>query len=292
MYDGENLPHGWIKISDPQEAQCAVRTHGALYCAAPEALEEITRLPRIAADRGESLTRRLAETGDAMVTPLGNALRALCREKGYDDRAVRDLCAFLRLFRNLCDLARIDRCLLRFEQEAIDLNGWTSALAEAIRPRLAERKRNLHVELAEQTGWVVCDGEKLLRCALNLISNAIQFSADGDKVLLRTERGPVGMVFSVQDDGRGMSKAQARHLFSGRASMDGPLPGNGRGVGLAVTRRFVEGMRGRLTVSGALGKGTCASILLPAVDAACICTGAVHPAIPEVEMAIELSTVR
>ncbi len=291
MYHGENLPYGWIKMTDPQEAQRFVQAHGALYCAAPEVLEKINRLPRIAADKDERLTRRLAETGDAMVAPLGDALKTMCRERGCNDEAVHDLCIFLRLFRNLCDLARIERCLLRFGQEAIDLNSWTSALAKAIGTRLTACNRELQVDLAQQTGWIVCDGDKLLRCALNLISNAIQFSTDGGKIVLHTERSAQGMILTVQDDGRGMGKAQARRLLSGRASLDGPLPGNGRGIGLAVTRRFVEGMRGHLEVDSALGKGTRVSILLPAVDAACICTGAVHPTIPETELKIELSTV-
>jgi signal transduction histidine kinase/ActR/RegA family two-component response regulator len=134
-------------------------------------------------------------------------------------------------------------------------------LEEALEPALASaraRAEDRAVLRVEVRGvlWVSAQKEPLVQVLSNLLVNAVQaipatrtgtvcFSAaeEGDRVRL-----------VVEDDGVGMSEEELRHVFEPFYSTK--APGMGTGLGLAVARNLVEGMRGSLRFESELGRGT------------------------------------
>jgi|GEM_PF-398866 len=109
------------------------------------------------------------------------------------------------------------------------------------------------------------DREAILLIVRNLLSNAIKFSRRGGTVLIRAQEEKGEWLLAVRDDGIGMDDTQLRLLFDD-ASLD-TLPGTegekGAGLGLMVSRRFLQLSGGRLRVESAPGKGSTFYIHLP-----------------------------
>ena len=113
--------------------------------------------------------------------------------------------------------------------------------------------------------FVRADREAILLIVRNLLSNAIKFSRRGGTVFIRAREEEGEWLLAVRDDGVGMGETQLRLLFDD-ASLD-TLPGTegekGAGLGLMVSRRFLQLSGGRLRVESAPGEGSTFYIHVP-----------------------------
>ncbi len=292
MDHAKRIPQGWIEIKEAGEAIRLLQENGVLYCAAPDVADQMAALPRLSAQKEERLLGRIADLSASIEEPLERVVDASLRGE-WTGEASRGARIGLRLVRNILDLARLDYCRLHFAQEPIELVEWFSRLAESCRPRIADRDRRLVRVLPDaERCWVLGDADKLARCVLNLISNAIRFTGPGGEIALKLESVGSDAVMTVEDTGCGMDKSQMRRLFTrSDVSREAPAPGMGQGIGMAVVRAFAEGMRGRVAVKSALGRGTSVSIRLPRLCEADVCTGALPKIVSQRTLAIELSTL-
>jgi signal transduction histidine kinase len=115
--------------------------------------------------------------------------------------------------------------------------------------------------------FVPCPSQLLQSIAENLLSNAIKYSAGWPqaKVVVRVRREQKEALLEVEDNGRGMSEASQHALFQPffRAPEATGLPGHG--LGLATTKRLVEGHGGSIQVRSELNRGTRVSVRFPLV---------------------------
>jgi signal transduction histidine kinase len=114
-----------------------------------------------------------------------------------------------------------------------------------------------------------CRGDlfRLRQALLNLLSNAIKFTPAGGHVTLTAQRDDAGrLVIAVQDTGRGIAAADMPKLFQPFAQAGHLLarPAEGTGLGLVLTRRFVEMHGGVTWLESHEDAGTTAYIALPA----------------------------
>lgn len=113
------------------------------------------------------------------------------------------------------------------------------------------------------------DSQRLTQVLVNLLSNAIKFTEQGEVVLsveeVEEKDGISHLRFSVRDTGIGMTAKQVKRLFTPFRQGDASIGRRygGTGLGLTISRRFVELMGGRITVSSSPGKGTEFSFVLP-----------------------------
>ncbi len=143
--------------------------------------------------------------------------------------------------------------------EALDL---VAPLAEA--RRIVVSVIDEHDDL-----WVLADVQRLRQVLLNLLSNAIKYNAEGGRVQIRVRRGDEGQVhIAVADDGPGIAPDLLVRLFTPFDRL-GAEQGNveGTGLGLALSRAFVEAMGGTLGVQSTPGTGSVFTIELPAGEA-------------------------
>ena len=119
-----------------------------------------------------------------------------------------------------------------------------------------------------EEGWVDGDARRLRQLFLNIITNAIKYTARGGKVEFSLSQRVGGEIaFTVRDSGIGISAADLGHVFDrfwradrarSRASERG-----GFGLGLAISQWIAQAHGGRITVQSRLGRGSVFAVTLP-----------------------------
>jgi signal transduction histidine kinase len=93
---------------------------------------------------------------------------------------------------------------------------------------------------------VLADGSQLAEVFRNLITNAVKFSPDGSPVAVASRRVKTDWLFSVRDEGIGIDRAYADRIFGVFERLHGHDEYPGTGMGLAICKRIVERLGGRI----------------------------------------------
>jgi CheY-like chemotaxis protein len=137
------------------------------------------------------------------------------------------------------------------------------------RVRTDEKKLSFSVEMiGDVPQYIVTDINKLRQVFINVLGNAVKFTAQGGVALrVRTDRaGPTGPLLHVEieDTGPGISLDEQDKLFRHfEQTKSGQQTGTGTGLGLAISREFVRLMGGEITLTSQSGKGSTFFINLP-----------------------------
>lgn len=141
------------------------------------------------------------------------------------------------------------------------------ALLAEVRRLLAiqagEKGLSLTIQVASGTPWaIVCDRAHLRDVLLNLVGNAVKFTAAGTVVItVRAaieDEDPALLRFEVIDTGIGVAPAVSKRIFEQFVQADGSIMNRygGTGLGLAICRRLVDLMRGEIGVDSSPGQGS------------------------------------
>jgi signal transduction histidine kinase len=134
-----------------------------------------------------------------------------------------------------------------------------------IRERAQRHGIALGLEVDQQLGEFSGDERKFKQIMLNLLSNAVKFTPDGGKVDVsaRKENGQVEV--AVRDTGIGIAPEDQAVVFEEfrQVGRDGTRKAEGTGLGLALTRRFVELHGGAIRLDSTPGQGSTFSFTLP-----------------------------
>jgi len=146
------------------------------------------------------------------------------------------------------------------------VSGLVSRAAALVAPLAHTRGVELQTECNNFALVVDGDGGQLERAIVNVIDNAVKFTAAGGRVAVTTE-GPTDghIAVHVSDNGIGIPADDIPHLcarFFRAANVQGAAIA-GVGLGLAITDRVVRGHDGHITIDSTLGKGTTVTVLLP-----------------------------
>ncbi|WP_457393363.1 sensor histidine kinase, partial [Roseateles sp. P5_E1] len=108
------------------------------------------------------------------------------------------------------------------------------------------------------------DVGRLHQCLLNLLTNAIKYNRPGGWARIAVTGDSQAVAIAVSDNGFGMDALQRQHLFEPFNRLGRQLGSTpGAGLGLMITRQFVEAMNGQLRVESEPGQGSCFTISLP-----------------------------
>jgi PAS domain S-box-containing protein len=110
------------------------------------------------------------------------------------------------------------------------------------------------------------DHDRLLQAIVNLLTNAIKFSANGSPIELSSGLLDNATTITVCDHGRGIPADKLDHIFESFRQVDQAdnREKGGIGIGLAITKFIVEAHRGEISVKSVVGEGTTFTIYLPA----------------------------
>jgi len=191
------------------------------------------------------------EEGDALI-PLEEALHEITR--------------MTDLVNSLLTLARADEGRFDLHREPVDLSALVQEVYETA--LILGEAAGIEVTLPFTTEVTVMgDRTRLRQLFLNLITNAIKYTAPGGRVDLGLGRHPDNVTFAVRDTGVGISAADLPNIFErfyradqvrSRTSERG-----GFGLGLAISQWIAQAHGGTLTVSSRLGKGSLFTVTLP-----------------------------
>ena len=119
--------------------------------------------------------------------------------------------------------------------------------------------------MAPGVGDFVGDERKLKQILLNLLSNAVKFTPEGGRVAVRALPADGYVAISVSDTGVGIAPADQEAIFEEfrQVGSDYATKREGTGLGLTLTRKFVELHGGQIWVKSEVGKGSTFTFTLP-----------------------------
>jgi signal transduction histidine kinase len=133
---------------------------------------------------------------------------------------------------------------------------------------LIAESKHLDITLDVPARPVVALGERdeLDKVVLNVVSNAVKYTPEGQSIRISLETRPQTVVFRVADQGLGISEADRAQLFTEFFRSNNPVAvaQPGTGLGLAIVKRIVERHRGAVDVDSTLGEGSTFTVTLPA----------------------------
>ncbi|MCL4369036.1 MAG: HAMP domain-containing histidine kinase [Actinobacteria bacterium] len=225
--------------------------------------DSFERERRFAADASHELRTPLA----AMEAILG-VVRSEARDPAEYTQALDDLAEETARLRALVgDLLQFARGARTVEAELapVDLSTLVHDVVDVLR-RLAEAK-GLSLECRVDAGLTVMgDSDGLVRVFLNLLDNAIKFTAHGGIVLAAHQDGGTVHV-EVTDTGIGIAPDRLPHIFEPFFRADPSRLAPGTGLGLALAQQIIHNHGGTLTVRSVQGQGTTLTVSLDAAPA-------------------------
>jgi signal transduction histidine kinase/ActR/RegA family two-component response regulator len=175
----------------------------------------------------------------------------------------------LALINDVLDLSKIEAGKMGLHLETFDVSQVIEEMVTTLQPAAAKNANSIHVHVAESVSVMRADITKIRQILFNLLSNACKFtdhghvSVDVDQIKVQ---GRDCIQFRVSDTGIGISEQQKKNLFREFAQADASISRKygGTGLGLAITHRFVQLMKGRITVESEPGQGAIFTVQLPA----------------------------
>ncbi len=179
----------------------------------------------------------------------------------------------LALINDILDLSKIEAGKMELRPEKFDLRDTVQSVERVMHGMAADARIKLESDVHPDTPLVRLDEGRLKQILFNLVSNAFKFSPDGGAVGIRVS--PVGAADSplrldsvcirVCDEGIGMSAEELERIFDEfyQAEEGRRVSRSGTGLGLSLTRNFVELHRGLIEVKSESGKGSEFTLYLP-----------------------------
>jgi PAS domain S-box-containing protein len=183
--------------------------------------------------------------------------------------------ALLSILNDILDFSKIEAGKLTIERIPMHLRQVIENVAQLMVALSKAKSVELSLFVApELPPWILCDPHRLRQVLLNLLGNAIKFSANpaGTQTLVRLEvepcvlaLGQAGVRIQVSDTGIGMSQELMLTLFQPFTQADASITRRfgGTGLGLSITQRLVTMMQGRITVASSPGQGSVFTVELP-----------------------------
>lgn len=172
----------------------------------------------------------------------------------------------LALIDDLLDLARLDRGALTLDRKPVSLPEVIQRSLDTVRMMAEARGVALILApLPEPMPPVQADGLRLQQILWNLLANAIQFTPQHGRVVVRVDREPERYLVSVEDDGIGIPESELPHVFERFRQVDGSATRGhaGMGIGLALARSLVELHGGAIWASSVVEQGSRFTFGLP-----------------------------
>jgi signal transduction histidine kinase len=171
----------------------------------------------------------------------------------------------LSLINDILDLSKIEAGRMDLELSNFDLPGALSNAMTLVRERAQRHAIQLSLDVDQRLGSFEADERKFKQIVVNLLSNAVKFTPDGGRVEVSAKLDTDHVAIAVKDTGIGIAPEDHAAVFEEfkQVGRDYTRKAEGTGLGLALTRRFVELHGGEVRLESALGKGSTFTITLP-----------------------------
>jgi signal transduction histidine kinase len=171
----------------------------------------------------------------------------------------------LSLINDILDLSKIEAGRMELEPSDFDLPSALSNAMTLVRERAQRHGIALGLKLDQTLSSIRADERKFKQIVLNLLSNAVKFTPDGGRVDVNATLGKDMVEIAVSDTGIGIAPEDQAAVFEEfkQVGRDYTRKAEGTGLGLALTKRFVELHGGTIRLESAPGKGSTFTFTIP-----------------------------
>jgi signal transduction histidine kinase len=171
----------------------------------------------------------------------------------------------LSLINDILDLAKIEAGRMELDVEEFDVAQAIDNAVVLVRERATRKGLTLETSLDRGLGALSGDQRKIKQVLLNLLSNAVKFTPEGGRVAVRAHRLDGQVEIAVSDTGIGIAAEDHEAVFEEfrQVGTDYAKKHEGTGLGLTLSRKFVELHGGRIWVKSAPGEGSTFAFTLP-----------------------------
>jgi signal transduction histidine kinase len=171
----------------------------------------------------------------------------------------------LSLINDILDLSKIEAGRMELDLAEFDVPSALNNSITLVKERAQRHGVRLKLDAAPDLGVIQADERMFKQIMLNLLSNAVKFTPAGGSIAVGSRRCNGALEVSVKDSGVGIAAANQQTIFEEfrQVGCDVTRKTEGSGLGLALTKRFIELHGGAIRVESALGQGAIFTFTLP-----------------------------
>lgn len=174
----------------------------------------------------------------------------------------------MHLIRELIDFRKVETGHFSLKVSFGDFSYFVSTITDAFRQYANQKKISLVYEGPDNQVYAYFDSSILEKILLNLISNAIKYTAEGGTVTVKFSKNKELAKIEVKDTGIGIHEEYHNKIFECFYHLNNPLPTanmnvDSSGVGLSLTRSLVDLHHGSLLLESQVGSGSCFTVTFP-----------------------------
>jgi signal transduction histidine kinase len=242
-----------------------------------EVIQMLSEAKKKAEFESETTTKFLANISHELRTPLNaiigfseiiiankNDPKQSSRYLDYINDIHNSGSDLLSLINDILDYSKASANKLTVNLVSLKIDKIVHYCMRSVEPKAKENKIKLILDLPENSPVAKADSLRVRQALLNLISNAIKFTDSGGSVKVSVKKISNGRKVEIRiiDTGRGMAKEDIPRAMGSFHQLDNTKNRHfeGTGLGLPLTKKLVELMKGKLKIESELGKGTVAII--------------------------------
>jgi signal transduction histidine kinase len=249
-----------VDVTDSTRIEAALRERAA-------ALEAADRIKTdFVANMSYELRTPLTSIGGfAEMLAAGYGGKLSAKAADYVDAMLEAVSRLSKLIDDVLDLTTGDTRGVALERERIDVAGLCRAAVEAARPRADEKAQKLEAEIAGSAGFLFGDVRRIRESIEHVLGNAIAYTDRKGRILLEAEGDDERAVIRISDDGSGIAAKDLPRVFNrfDRIVEEGVRGEAALGLGLPLTRQFIEAHGGTVELESKKGKGTKVTLTIP-----------------------------
>lgn len=182
-------------------------------------------------------------------------------QKEYIDKILFNTRRLSELVGNILLLSKLENSAIQTSCTHFRLDEQIRRSIMLLEPKWTEKETEFDVEMDSIT--VYANDGLLFHVWNNLIDNAIKFSPLGELITIRLTRSEQYAVFTIEDNGDGISEEAKKHIFDKFYQGDSSHKDNGNGLGLALVKKILSVANGEITVENLSPKGCRFTVNLP-----------------------------
>lgn len=182
----------------------------------------------------------------------------------FIDKALNQVNKLNTLIEDLLNMSRIEAGKLDFNLEEFDIREMLLEIIETF--GYSYDSHEIKFDLGEGPAKVHGDRQRIEQAIINLVTNAIKYSPEADKIYIRLKVEKDRVRIKVRDEGIGLSEEQRSQLFTRFYRAENTKGISGLGIGLYLTKQIIDRHNGEIGVTSKLGEGSEFNFYLPLIN--------------------------